>query len=201
MRLKAMSTCAALFVAMGATTTLADTIVTFDLTEPFGSPFVFVEEYGNPDHAPEVDVSGKLTIDVTSGVITSSAITATHVAAGTPSTFSIIHSVAPDSSGTGIDLTLFDNFNLDEILLDISSRSLVGYAGGEIGGTGSSDTIIYNGAFDLPFTSVSAARLAAEPVSTTPVPGAFALFATGLGVVGIFARRRKRKTREAVAAG
>jgi plastocyanin len=39
-----------------------------------------------------------------------------------------------------------------------------------------------------------------DVVATTPIPAAFPLFASGLGVVGLLARRRKRKAAAALAA-
>lgn len=181
-------------LVLGVTPAVANTIKTFDVTEPFGSPFAFIEGQGNPDGAPEVDVGGSLTIDVTNGQVKSSAITATNVADGSPSTFSTIHSVTADSVNSGIDVTLFDAFNLDAIVLDISTASFVGYAGGGIGGSFGSDTVVYDGSYDPPFYSIGAAQLAPEPaISTTPLPAALPLFAGGLGVLGIWGRRRRRK--------
>jgi hypothetical protein len=47
---------------------------------------------------------------------------------------------------------------------------------------------------DLIFTHISALTFEAViPSSETPVPAAFPLFASGLGVLGLLARRRKRK--------
>jgi hypothetical protein len=184
----------ALALMLGTTGAMADTVTQFNITEPFGGPFAFIEGYGNPDNAPEVDVGGSLTIDVTSGQIISSAVTATHVADGTPSTFSTIHSVASDSTNTGTDVTVWDAFNLDAIVLDISTHSFVGYAGGGISGSFDSDTIVYNGSYDKPFVSIGAAQLAPGPsISTTPLPAALPLFGAGLGFFGSLVRRRKRK--------
>ena len=116
----------ALLLVTGNTIAMADTIKQFNITEPFGGPFAFIEGMGNTDNALEVDVAGSLTIDVTSGQIQSSAVTATNVAGGSPSTFSTIHSVSSDSTNTGIDVTLWDAFNLDGIILghlnDIACR-------------------------------------------------------------------------------
>ena len=51
---------------------MADVITQFNITEPFGGPFAFIEGGGNPDDAPEVDVGGSLMINVTTGQIVSS---------------------------------------------------------------------------------------------------------------------------------
>src|SRR5580704_12476968 len=52
----------------------ADVISTFKTQGPFNSPFAFIEEQGNPDHASEVDISGTLTINITTGMLQSSGI-------------------------------------------------------------------------------------------------------------------------------
>ena len=185
---------AALMLVMSSTGAKADVITQFNITEPFGGPFAFIEGGGNIDNAPEVDVGGNLMINVTTGQIVSSDVTATNVAEGSPSTFSTIHSVTADVSNTGIDVTLFDSLNLDEIVLDIPVTTFIGYAGGEIDGSQGSDTIVGNGSHDTPFYSLGAAQLVPVPnVSTTPVPAALPLFGTGLVFIGTLARRKKRK--------
>jgi hypothetical protein len=173
----------------------ADIISTFKTQGPFNSPFAFIEELGNPDHVPEVDISGTLTINTTTGVLQSSGIVSNF-----GQSFNHIFRITGDSVGTGTDIFLTSLGNTNEIILDVATASLKGYTGGEILGTGpGSDTLLYEGAYDIPFTSLGAIPLVL--VSSTPTtppvpePASLCMFAGGLVSLGLI-RVLRSKGRE-----
>ena len=171
----------------------ADVIDTFTIRGPFNSPFAFIEEQNNPDHAGQINIGGTLTLNVTTGTLLSSGIVS-----DVPQSFGNIFKVQGDSSGTGIDLFLTSFANLNEIVLDLATASLVGYTGGEISGTGpGSDTVLLEGAYDIPFQSLGAVPLVlTSSVSTDPPPAAgaepasLALQGGGLPPLGLVRGRR-----------
>jgi hypothetical protein len=61
-------------------------------------------------------------------------------------------------------------------------------------------TIAANGDYFYSATGSSGGSVSVTPVSATPLPAALPLFATGLGAMGLFGWRRKRKAPAAVAA-
>lgn len=61
-------------------------------------------------------------------------------------------------------------------------------------------TIAANGDYFYSAGGTSGGSVSVTPVSTTPLPAALPLFATGLGAMGLFGWRRKRKASDAIAA-
>jgi hypothetical protein len=173
---------------------LADAITTFDVSGLFNTS-------GGPGNG-ECDgcsLGGTITIDVTTGSITSADITLTGQSAGP---FTNVGSV---NSSTFTFVQLFDASS-DRLDLDINTATFVGYTGGSICGEpfgnsceGGAFTQIY--ATDARWDLASGSLIAEAGAPTvTPLPAALPLFATGLGAMGLLGWRRKRKAAAAIAA-
>ena len=174
-----VATVTAAFVTGGllfvGASTPASAIVVVDQT----STFSINGTYGTPDP----DITGDVVFDITTNRITSADITLT-----SPSlTFTnILGTSGP--SGSNYDLNLEDttnNYYLDLVI--VSDSSLESGLPSTIG----SGTELLNLAGALIGSGFQGT------VDPTPLPAALPLFASGLGVVGLLARRRKRKAQAA----
>jgi hypothetical protein len=173
----------------------ANTISNFDVS---GTVYVYlaiyVSGYETTSISGAYQFSGTLTVDVTAG-----AVTAVDIA---------VDGLAPDFTTFGPSQSLPGSIVFDHppgwqidvgngvipIVLDFETTapgSLIGFDGGSIFGGA-----IAGGGQCSPDGSCSSFGSAVQSgnvTAATPLPATLPLFATGLGVMGLFARGRKRK--------
>jgi hypothetical protein len=93
----------------------------------------------------------------------------------------------------GYNFDLLNHFSaiqfINGALTSVTAAAAIGVA--SIQSSGTTGFYFDNGNFHISYVTISAA-LAASPVET-PLPAALPLFASGLGGLAIFGRRRKRK--------
>ena len=175
LRLKYLVAACVLALTVGAAN--ANTITVFDVAGTFYSP-------------SNTPLTGTLTIDVTSGsVTTANLVVANH-------TFTQLFSAFPSGGYFYLEF-MNPSGNYLEFSFQRLSASLIGYTGSPFIQEG----IEYLKCCRTDQTAYSnlSGSLIAE-VTTTPLPAALPLFATGLGALGLLGWRRKRKVAAAIAA-
>jgi hypothetical protein len=165
----------------------ANTVTVFDSSGTYA--------IGSPAGAT---LTGTVTVDVTAGTITNVDLQVTGFASFTDLIFTTL-----EPASTFVPARVYlnaENSSGNELglFIDTTSSFLVGYAGGSILDAAAQCGPICNPAsFPL---GLAGGTLTSEVVATTPLPAALPLFAAGLGVMGWFGRRRKRKNGDALAA-
>lgn len=185
-RLLGLIACMALLgVSLGPA--FADTV--FDVVGTFSDPppydFHGLSGYG---------LSGTITIDTTLGTVTDLNLTVTGYAGPQNSFIGVPETIfATDPSYDEIQI-VFLNPSISELVLEFQTSttpgSLVGFAG---------SSIDFGEFYDFSANVIAASELSGT-ISATPLPAALPLFATGLGAIGLFGWRRRRKRAAAIAA-
>jgi hypothetical protein len=142
------------------------------------------------------------TITISGGSVTGVDVTSTASPIATP--FTDLFSSTSSGGGTDWNITV-DTATSPEnyfILMVLPVASLASYAGGDI-----SIAVLYDNVtgFEEPITECGEAGGAVcghltAAISPTPLPAALPLFAAGLGAMGLFGWRRKRKAAAIAAA-
>lgn len=174
-RLKYLCVTCVLALTVGAAN--ANTFTTFDASGTFDSPSSGINLYGS------------ITVDVTVGSITGLSLNVTGF-----DPFNILFS---NGSNPLIAKSSAAVLNEQDYLYLTFSQSLIGYTGGQIA---SGHTVkVLEPCTGCDFHTLFSGSFTAQ-VSTTPLPAALPLFATGLGAMGLLGWRRKRENTAALAA-
>jgi hypothetical protein len=168
-------------LALTVGTANADTYTTFNASGTFTNEGQYIND-------PILSLSGTLTIDVTAGSITAVDLFVENNGTGF-APFNILFS----NPNTSQPLIAESSDNTDYLYLSFAPSSLIGFNGGPIQ---SGHTIEIN----TDCTGCDYHALLSGSLTTTPLPAALPLFAGGLGVIGLLARRRKRKHAAVLAA-
>jgi hypothetical protein len=157
-----------LSVSLGAR---ADTFTTFDISGTLASGSV---------------LSGTITLDSTTGVVT-----AGDVKASSPDSLSFGSAIYQDCTSYGGDclLGLYSSSSFPALVLVFDGSTYVGYDGGALG----SESEPANGVFSDVEFSTGSDILIQGALTPTPEPSSFALLGTGvLGFVGVVRRKISR---------
>jgi hypothetical protein len=152
----------------------------------------------NASDSDPSSISGTLTFDATTNLFT-----AANINAGPFGGFDFAQIDYQIPSGSGGDFIIaFQNTDFFFQLGLISDSSLLAGLGATVDATGDSITFIEaiggGTCTENPGAGVCAGTITGS-VTTTPLPAALPLFAGGLGAIGLFGRRKKRKNIAALA--
>jgi hypothetical protein len=144
---------------------------------------------------PTGTLGGTINIDVTNNTVTSADVTVSGTLPATIGPFTIIDPLQEYPAADNLlYIPLTDAAsNYDTLVLFLPTSTLTGYPGGPICSTTYSCPPVDGQTYLEPANGSPFQILTSGSLTATPLPAALPLFATGLGAMGLFGWRRKRK--------